>query len=129
LLAVAFVSDVARVVLGVVFLVSGVAKVAAGRRWAAQASELGVPAAVAGGLPWGEVALGAALVSGLTAPWPAVLAVVVLAAFTVWIVVSLARGEHPPCACFGALSVAPLSWRHVVRNVALLALAALAAVG
>ena len=52
-------------------------------------------------LPWFELVVGAAVVSGLAEPWPVAVAVGVLAAFTVWIVVHLVRGQHPPCACFG----------------------------
>jgi uncharacterized membrane protein YphA (DoxX/SURF4 family) len=125
LLAASLVPDIARVVLGAVFVVSGLAKIASGARWTAQASGLGVPRAIAAALPWVELALGAAVASGLADPWPAVAAIAVLAVFTAWIVVHLARGQHPPCACFGSLSLAPLSWRHVVRNGVLLALGTL----
>ena len=48
-----------------------------------------------------------------------------LVVFTAWIVVHLVRGEHPPCACFGSLSAAPLSWWHVARNASSLVLIAL----
>jgi uncharacterized membrane protein YphA (DoxX/SURF4 family) len=113
-------------VLGLVFVVAGVAKIAAGSRWYAQAGKLGVRRGGAAVLPWTELALGALLVAGVASPWPAVVAVVVLTAFTAWIVVHLVRGQHPACACFGTVSVAPMSWRHVVRNGMLLALGGLA---
>jgi uncharacterized membrane protein YphA (DoxX/SURF4 family) len=126
LLAATIVADVARIALGAVLVLSGVAKVAAGTRWTSQAAALGVPRVIAAGLPWLELALGAVVVAGVAEPWPAVAALVLIAAFTLWIVVRLARDEHPPCACFGTLSVAPLSARHLARNGVLLALAVVA---
>jgi hypothetical protein len=36
----------------------------------------------------------------------------------------VARGDDVPCACFGALSVAPVSRRTIARNLVLVALAA-----
>jgi uncharacterized membrane protein YphA (DoxX/SURF4 family) len=116
LLAAASIADIARLALGVALLVAAVAKIAAGRRWTDQAAGLGVPRPIATALPWTELVVGASVAAGIAEPWPAVLAIVLLVAFTVWIVVHLARGDHPPCACFGALSAAPLSWWHVARN-------------
>jgi hypothetical protein len=47
-----------------------------------------------------------------------------LMAFTVAIVLSLSRGRREPCRCFGP-SDAPLGRRHIVRNLALTAVAVL----
>lgn len=74
-------------------------------------------------VPWWELVVGASLLVGLAKPWPAVAATVTIAAFTALLLRVLRRGEHPPCACFGTWSAAPLGVRHVVRNVALLCLA------
>jgi uncharacterized membrane protein YphA (DoxX/SURF4 family) len=120
-------ADVARVTVGVVFLIAAVAKLALGRPWVVQASSSGTPRAFAAVVPWIELAVGAALAAGVAEPWPAVAAAALLVAFTVWIVSRLAAGRHPPCACFGAVSAGPLSWWHVARNAALLALAVAAA--
>jgi uncharacterized membrane protein YphA (DoxX/SURF4 family) len=119
----------ARIVVGVTLVVSGSAKIAGGRAWTRGAAASGVPRAVASGLPVAELVLGAAVVTGLWSPWPAVVAIGMLAAFSAWILVQLARGRHPNCACFGSLSASALSWRHAARNAALIALAALAAAG
>ena len=118
----------ARVVVGLALLAAAVAKIASGARWVDQAAALGVARSVAVALPWFELVIGAAVVSGLAEPWPVAVAVAVLAAFTFWIVVHLVRGRHPPCACFGALSATPLSWWHVIRNVVLIALGAVAVI-
>lgn len=117
---------IARVALGVAFIVAAVAKIAQGRAWVQQASAIGTPRAVATALPWVELALGAMVAAGVWPPWPAVAAIGVLAAFTAWILGHLSAGRHPPCACFGALSSEPLSWWHVGRNAALMALGVLA---
>ena len=57
----------------------------------------------------------------------AVAAAALLGAFTVLLVVRLAQGRRPPCACFGAWSTRPVGFGSVARNVVLIALALLAA--
>jgi uncharacterized membrane protein YphA (DoxX/SURF4 family) len=128
-LAASLASDVARVVFGVALLAAGVAKVAQGATWIAHASANQIPNAVARGVPWLELLTGAMVVSGIASPWPEIVGLALLGAFTVWIVGQLAAGRHPPCACFGALSAAPLSWWHGARNAVLIALGIVAAVG
>lgn len=125
MLAASLIANVARVALGLALVVAAVAKLAAGVRWVDQAATLGVRRPIAVALPWFELTVGATVAAGLAEPWPAVIAVGLLVVFTAWIAVHLVRGDHPPCACFGALSAAPLSWWHVARNVALIALGAL----
>jgi hypothetical protein len=106
-----------------------VAKIGQGRGWSRQAAALGTPAVVAAILPWLELVTGAAIASGVGSPWPALAGIALVAGFTVWIVVQLAAGRHPACACFGAVSTAPLSGWHVARNTVLIALGIVAAVG
>ena len=118
---------VAGVVLGAVLLLSGAAKLAAGPRWAAQAAALGAPAVAVPVVPWLEVGLGALLVTGVWRPVVALAAAALLLVFTVLLVVRLAQGRRPPCACFGAWSTRPVGLGSVVRNVVLIALALLAA--
>jgi uncharacterized membrane protein YphA (DoxX/SURF4 family) len=114
---------VASILLGLVFLVSGSSKVAAGPAWPEQARGLGAPEAVVPVLPWVEIALGAVLVMQLGEPIAVVIAFVLLAAFTGLIVRRLMEGQHPACACFGAWSTKPLGAGHVVRNVGFMVLA------
>ncbi len=121
------VGAVAGVVLGAVLLLSGAAKLAAGPRWAAQAAALGSPAVAVPVLPWLEVGLGALLITGVWRPVVALAAAVLLGAFTVLLVLRLAQGRRPPCACFGAWSTRPVGYGSVARNVVLIALALLAA--
>ena len=119
------VGRLAAVVLGVVLLVAGIAK-RADRGWPQDAAALGTPAWAIPVLPWFEMLLGAVLVSGLVRPAAAALAGVVLIAFTGLVVLNLARGRRPPCACFGASSRRPIGPGSLVRNVVLLALALIA---
>jgi uncharacterized membrane protein YphA (DoxX/SURF4 family) len=114
---------VASVALGLVFLASGAAKIAAGPVWPQEAREMGAPAAVVPVLPWLELVLGAALVMQLTPRALGGAALVLLVAFTALIGRRLAEGSRPPCACFGSWSSKPLGPGHVVRNVALVVLA------
>jgi uncharacterized membrane protein YphA (DoxX/SURF4 family) len=127
-LAASLAGDVARIALGVALLAAGVAKIGQGRRWSRDASALGTPPMVVAVLPWLELATGAAIASGVASPWPAVGGVALVTGFTIWIVVQLAAGRHPACACFGAISTAPLSGWHVARNAMLIALGVVAAV-
>ena len=50
----------------------------------------------------------------------------VLLAFTGLLILNLARGRRPPCACFGASSRRPIGPGSLVRNLVLLALAVIA---
>ncbi|MEM8902156.1 MAG: MauE/DoxX family redox-associated membrane protein [Actinomycetota bacterium] len=116
----------ARIVLGLVFLVSGATKLV-DRDWPRSAAAFGVPAPMARLLPVVELALGAALVPGLGGTWAVVAAAGLLVAFTVVIAVRLVGGDdRPECACFGAWSSRPISWRTVGRNGGLLVIAGVA---
>jgi len=117
---------VASLLLGLVFLVSGGSKIAAGPAWPEQARGLGAPTFVVPVLPWVEIVLGAVLVMQLTPVPAAATALAVLVAFTALIVRRLSQGRHPPCACFGAWSAKPLGPGHVARNVGFMALGVLA---
>lgn len=128
MLAASLIGAIARIVLGVALLLAGGAKIAQGRGWTRQAASLGTPGTLAAMLPWAELAVGAAVVSGVASPWPAIAGTALVAGFTVWIVAQLAAGRRPPCACFGAVSAAPLSWWNVARNAALIALGVVAVV-
>ena len=120
---------VASLVLGAVFIVSGVTKIASPAQWRTQSADLGVPAPVATVVPFLELAVGALLVSQLARSLAALVAGVLLIAFTILLVVRIAQGRRPPCACFGALSTKPIGWGNVVRNVVFLVLAGVVAFG
>jgi Methylamine utilisation protein MauE len=120
--------SVASVILGVAFLAAGGGKLAS-KAWPRQARELGAPSWAIPVLPWAELALGALLVMQIGRVVVASLAAALLAAFTALLVVRLAQGRHPPCACFGGRSARPIDGWSLVRNVVLIALAIVAALG
>jgi Methylamine utilisation protein MauE/AhpC/TSA family len=84
------------------------------------------PVAVA--LPLVEIAVAVALVPVASAQVSAWVALGLLAVFSIAIAVALARGEHPECNCFGAVSARPVGPVTLTRNGVLLALAACVAV-
>ena len=109
--------------LGLVFLVSGTAKLVDRAAWMAQASALGVPVTAAAIVPWLELVVGASVAVQVVEPVPAVVALILLVAFTGVLAWNLRAGRRPPCACFGSWSARPISWLHVARNAAFVALA------
>ncbi len=114
---------VASILLGLVFLVSGGSKIAAGPAWPEQARALGAPMFVVPVLPWVEIVLGAILAMQLAPMVAAAAALVLLVGFTALIVRRLMQGRHPPCACFGSWSAKPLGAGHVARNAGFIVLA------
>jgi uncharacterized membrane protein YphA (DoxX/SURF4 family) len=120
---------VASVLLGAVFVVAGVLKLSAPGQWRTQSADLGVPGAVAAALPIVELVVGALLIAQVARRAVAIVAALLLLAFTVVLVVRLVQGRRPPCACFGALSARPIGWGNVVRNGVLIVVAAVVAIG
>jgi uncharacterized membrane protein YphA (DoxX/SURF4 family) len=114
---------VASVVLGAVFVFSGVTKVSAPQQWRAQSAGIGVPRFVAVVVPFVELLVGALLVAQIARRAVAVVAGLVLFAFTLLLVLRLSQGRRPPCACFGQWSTKPIGWGDVLRNLVFLALA------
>jgi peroxiredoxin/uncharacterized membrane protein YphA (DoxX/SURF4 family) len=114
---------VARVLLAVVFVVAGLAKLAdrAGSRQALR--DFGVAAALATPLgtllPLAELAVAVALLPAASAWWGALGALGLLLLFSAGIGANLARGRAPDCHCFGQLHSAPMGWSTLVRTGAL----------
>ena len=118
---------IAAVLVAAVFLVAAVTKLARPGAWRTQSSELGVPWPVAAVVPYVEAVLGALLLVQFHREVVAWCAVVILVAFTVLLVVRLAQGRRPSCACFGSFSPAPIGPWTIVRNVVFIGLAVVAA--
>ncbi|MFX0579018.1 peroxiredoxin family protein [Nocardia nepalensis] len=118
---------VSRLLVGVVFGLSACGKLAdrVGTRTAV--ADFGVPVrwvpAVAWALPAVEAVVAVGALLPWTAAWAALIAFLLLTAFTVAIVRLLVRGKRPACSCFGALSATPIGARTVVRNGLLMVLA------
>jgi uncharacterized membrane protein YphA (DoxX/SURF4 family) len=117
---------VAAVGLGAVFVIAGATKLALGAAWPAQARAMGAPMPIATIVPAVELVVGAALVTRIAMPLPALAAIGLLVAFSILIARQLVDGRHPPCACFGAWSHRPLSGAHLVRNAVMIVVAVLA---
>ncbi|MEQ4302954.1 MauE/DoxX family redox-associated membrane protein [Plantactinospora sp. B6F1] len=92
----------------------------------------GVPARLAGPVAAGvvatELALGGALLVGVRPVVTFSAAAALLLAFTAVLVRAMRRPAAASCGCLGA-GTEPVSWRHVVRNVALLAVTAVGTAG
>jgi len=123
----------ARILLSTVFAVAGVTKLADRAGTRAAVVEFGAPDRLAGPLalllPLAELTVAGLLLFPASAVAGTVGALALLLLFTASIAVNLARGRTPDCHCFGQLHSAPASWRTLVRNgilsaVALCALAA-----
>jgi peroxiredoxin/uncharacterized membrane protein YphA (DoxX/SURF4 family) len=118
---------IARLLLALVFVVAGVAKLADPKGSRQAMIEFGVPAALAAPLgillPLAELAVAVALIPASTAWWGAVGALVLLLLFVVGIGNSLAQGRKPDCHCFGQLHSAPAGGKTLARNAALAAVA------
>lgn len=118
---------VARLLLALVFLVAGFAKLAdrAGSRQGL--IDFGVPKSLANSLgillPLAELAVAVALIPTSAAWWGAVGALALLLLFVVGIGINLARGRKPDCHCFGQLHSAPAGWSTLARNGVLAAVA------
>lgn len=118
---------VASLLLGAMFLTAAVSKLRAPERWRAGAAELGLVRPLVAVMPYVEAVLGASLLVQPRAA--AIVAIVLLASMTGLIVVRLAQGRRPACACFGSLSTRPIGVGTVLRNVAFIAVAVVAASG
>ncbi len=118
---------VAALILAAVFAAAGTAKLAdlEGTRTAVR--EFGAPehlvAVLALALPATEILVAILLLRAPTRAVGAAGALALLGVFAAAIAVSLARGRTPDCHCFGQLHSAPASWKTLVRNALLAALA------
>jgi peroxiredoxin len=121
----------ARAVLAVVFALAGIAKLGDPAGTGQMLRAFGLPRAATGAfarlLPLVELAVAIALVPSVSGQWGALAAAVLLVGFTAAIVVNLMLGRKPECRCFGQVASAPIGPATLVRNVVLLAMAALAA--
>lgn len=109
-------------IVGAVLAYAGANKATAFAQWKQDARNQNLPVIVALLLPFLELILGAALVVLKPAPTVLGLATLVLVVFTVYLSAQVMGKSQVPCACFGARSVRPPSWRDVMRNLVLIAL-------
>lgn len=122
---------VARIALGLVFVVAGLAKIVNLGAFADQVHNFRIlPVALenlaAMTLPWIEVVAGLALLLGLRARSGAVLAAVLMAVFTVAVAQAMARGLDFECGCFGTADSTRVGLEKLLQNLGLTALALVA---
>ena len=118
-----------RFALAIVFLLAGVAKLPRRREFTEAVLGYGLVAPRIGRLvgTWlPAVELGAAvlLILGLATEVVAGLIGVLLAGFSVAIVVNLVRGRAIDCGCYGVVAERRITWLTVARNAVLIAMAA-----
>ncbi|WP_419841997.1 MauE/DoxX family redox-associated membrane protein [Candidatus Poriferisodalis sp.] len=118
---------VARVGLGVLLLASGALKLR-DRSWPAAAAAMGAPRWSVPFVAPVEIVLGAGLAAGVGDPWPAWLALGLLAVFSAALAAVLRRppAQRPACACFGRWSAQPVGPGALVRNGVLVLVAVMA---
>ena len=126
-------TTLARVALGVVWIVAGASKIAdlSASVRAVRAYQLlpeSLVTVVGGALPFAEIALGVLLVAGLGIRVVGVVSTLFLAAFVFGISQAWIRGLRIECGCFGGggalgQGVAPTYGREILRDVGLLVLA------
>ena len=118
---------IARLVLSVVFVVAGLAKLADVPGSQKAIHDFGVPQPLANPLglllPCAEIAVAIALIPLASAWWGALVALLLLVTFIAGISFNLVQGRTPACHCFGQLSSAPAGPATLVRTI-LLALVA-----
>jgi peroxiredoxin len=119
---------IARLALAAVFALAALTKL--GRRAETESTleAFGFPARLrsplAAGLPLVELAIAAALLPAASAPYAAVAALLLLAAFSLAVARTLARGEEVECNCFGSLGDERVSRWTLVRDLLLMVPAA-----
>ncbi|MEU2036853.1 peroxiredoxin family protein [Nocardia amamiensis] len=124
---------VSRLALCAVFGLSAWGKLADRSATRQAVGDFGVPLrwvpAVAWGLPIAEAVIAVVALVPWVSGVAAVAALLLLGVFTVVIARLLRRGERPSCSCFGTASAAPIGPKTLVRNAALLVLAAAVGMG
>jgi hypothetical protein len=126
----------ARFGVGLILMVAGVAKLAAGHRTVERlVTAYGLVSGraaslIARALPLVEIVVGAWLFAGIFAAAAAWAGIVLLAVFTIAVAQALLRKKVLACGCFGWADAArSISWRIVARNASMVAGLALVVVG
>ena len=118
---------VGRLVLAATFLVAGVSKLFDRRGFTSVLKDTGVPprsvSAFALLLPLLEVLIALGLTIPESADYAALTGLVLLCTFVAGITLNLFRGRRLRCNCFGTLSSSTMSFKTIVRNLVLIAIA------
>jgi len=119
---------IVRVVIGLIFIVAGAAKVGHAAEFAAQIAGFRIlpqvviaPMALA--LPFLEILLGGYLIIGLFTRAAAWIAVILFATFDLAIASAVVRGMTVSCGCFGPNDKTVTTWAEVARDAVFVLLA------
>ena len=114
---------IAPVLLAAVFAFAGGAKLADQKATAQGFRDLGLrnPDRLAVQIPAIELATAVLLVAAPAGG--AVMALVLLVAFSIFLARRLASGSEATCKCFGSMRTRPIGWTDLLRNAVLAALA------
>lgn len=74
------------------------------------------------GIPYLEITIAFLLTFQRTAVVGATLSILTIAAFSIFVSIHLWKGISVACNCFGSFSKNPITWRTLIRNVALIGL-------
>ncbi len=123
----------ARLVIGAVFLAAALAKVGDPAAFAGQVHNYRLAPVwsehlLAMTLPWVELVAGLSLVLGVRGRAGAAVTVALMALFTVAVAQAWLRGLDFECGCFGTADASRIGAKKLAENLALLAVAAVAAV-
>ncbi|GCE08524.1 MauE/DoxX family redox-associated membrane protein [Dictyobacter aurantiacus] len=117
----------ARLLLAVVLLIAGIAKLTDWLGTQKALSDFGIPQGlvrlIGRALPISEIVLAVALILRASAWWAAAVTLGLLLVFIAGISVQLIRGHRPACHCFGRLHSATIGVSTIVRNILLALLA------
>lgn len=121
----------ARIAIGVIFGVAGLAKIGDVSAFAEQIHNFRIaPIALenllAMTLPWIEVVAALGLILGVRARAGALLTTGMLVVFTVAVVAAVARGLDIECGCFGTADASQVGLRKILENLGMLAIAGVA---
>jgi uncharacterized membrane protein YphA (DoxX/SURF4 family) len=118
--------NIAGVVLGLTLLAAGASKLF-DKAWAERERGLGSPAWALPFVAPVEIVLGALIAVRIARPVLAIAGMVLMTTFTVFLLIKWDERRGEPCNCFGVLSKRPASAWTIVRNLALIVLALVAA--
>jgi len=119
---------VCQIAIGILMAWAGMAKIGDLRGFAEQLHNfrmmpIPIENLIAISLPWIEFLAALTLIFGVRARAGAILAALLLAAFTAAIFVAMARGLDIECGCFGTNDGTRVGWFKISQNLLMLALA------
>lgn len=119
---------VCRILLAIVLGGAGIGKLQDLDDSRQQVVDFGLPYSLARpigtALPGLELATALGLLIGPASWWAAWAALGLVGAFALGIGWNMAAGRRPDCRCFGSLHIATIGWKTLIRNLLLMALAA-----